>query len=198
MSDGQSQETGIKCKYCLRDKATVSWRRAKGRECSTCPRVLDNNTGWVETKGGKQQMATAMPNDTDLHVEWMQKVVSHESNRGDGRYTTKNDQTISAFQEDGMEGRRNLGVFWPLKFWQKMNPETTVKDKGYRIQIWRGQKGVILTPEPGEKIHPECEELWQTSKTGVKRDAVLADSSQGDCDLDAVHKERMGGNGWWW
>ena len=157
---------------------------------------------WVDAKGGRPKLLKDLESDEQLHVEWSTKVDEHEATRGQGKYS-RQDTSVEAFATDEIESRTRKGVFWPVKVWQRENPDEDVKSCGHKFQQWQGKRGFIIPFDPTKPLPMGCEELWHSVKRGVTKKIELANSGDGDVDVDKLFQVvfyifLLVGAAWFW
>ena len=86
---------------------------------------------------------------------------------------------------DMIQSTKVLGVFWPMMIFKETHGEAAdPKALGGNLQVWKGKKGVILPEKHGHPVGTEI--LRQVCEAGVRKLGTLADSAQGDTDVNAI------------
>ena len=88
----------------------------------------------------------------------MHMVSDYAARRTKGK-CSKGESIASAYQNDSIQSRSCLGIFWPCKTWESCNPDVKASEKGIRCQTWRGKKGYILPPDGRAAGSTDCQEL---------------------------------------
>ena len=166
----------------------LRWRRAFGRECGSCPWVLDRHYSGVD----RAELLLNMEDEStgeraklqERREEWEAEKnasggkrsapSSSSASSSAGTKSPRPSATVSAYGNDMMEYRRLLGYVWPIKLYQSKNEGRNPPKKAIRTHNISGQKvrGVLLPESAGTPAGVVA--LWCVSQTGGMKSADLA------------------------
>lgn len=173
------------CKFCKRPKGTTPWRRAFGRECATCNRLIALRKDLVEEHGGdKSKLATVLAPGSSQHTSWMQLVDGHEAKRSSGRYSKG--ASVQAYSKVQLVTKSCMGYLWPLPIYKATHDGQHPQKAGLKVQVVNGKAGVLMKTsvgDDGERV-VGVEEVWSTSASGVCKQTSLGSTGLGDTATD--------------
>ena len=125
----------------------LEWRRAQGRECSSCYNVIKKFFWHLR----KEQLEEDLNNNPDARNRFNEHVADWESERNAGNQRSWNqdkrrgDTTVSVEQGDSVITEQHLGWLWPLDVYKRETGKdalrkqiTTVTHQG------RPVRGVVM------------------------------------------------------
>lgn len=182
--------TGKACDFCRRPRSTknpitaaiaagkgcgyyLPWAREGGTQCSICRNVVNSKYKNVSLSELRESLK-----DDSRHIEWMDEVKTKEDEMNGLAPRSKRKKTdavkVDLAHEAVIEGKLNLGVFWPAKIYEDTKKKKNQKPVNY-VHNGIKMKGIILPQSEGCPIG--CIELSEKSIDRLRMVDKLSDET---------------------
>lgn len=148
--DGDDLPVFRTCKFCQRSSRTpnplssyvpgkfIKWRRAKGRECASCPWFIQSDALYADQTCG--DLETKLQ-EKSYHQTYMEKLQAWEVTKNGSKGQRiisgrpKAHRTVVASQSDMFKAEADLGWLWPVNVWEALHGGQKLEKR--RIRTFR-------------------------------------------------------------
>ena len=128
----------VNCRFCHRCKSCTRWRRKEGRECNTCPQIINKERPGCSAEV-KQAIEEEHAQNEEALKAWLVKVEAKEAPK---------EQKALGRQSQLLEARRRLGNLWPSQIYEaKFKCKPQKKDLESFQVGGKNVRGVLLDPK---------------------------------------------------